>query len=327
MRQARRRKFPGTGDTQGGWNILVPVSGGAMDAEVMRDAAIFRHRNTIIPAATLLAGILIGRFSVHHETATPSTGPARSASSVPERTRSANRPPSEPLAPVTELQRLRNEIRRAQPRNIPNLVHQALQIPDHNDRRLALIEAIHAATPEQCMEIMNQFDMVARETGRSDYGLWTSALFETGKIGGAILLDSWKEQGKTGANKELQATLYGMATQNPSAALAWLDNPANADIPDRQTLLNHVIAGAALKDVPSATRMMAGMPVVERRTADVPIDPPRSRVGRPPPGHHALTGQSPVPFRYPLTSSGGECRGAPPTPTIIYQTAGLPWRA
>ncbi len=220
----------------------------------------------LLPGVALLLGIAIGHLSGRqshddgdHRLANRNTRSERAGS-----TRSADRGSRNSTAPATELQRLRNEIHRAAPEQIPALVYRILEIADPNDRKTALFEAIRAASPDQCQMIMNQFVRITRETGRLQHDIWSSALYETGKIGGAEMVDSWKSQGKNGSHTELRETLYGFASQDPRGALAWLNRDDNADLPEHDKLLGFVIAGVALTNVAEASRIMDELPVEKR---------------------------------------------------------------
>lgn len=221
----------------------------------------------LLPGVALLIGIIIGHLSGggsdKDESHKASNQNIRSMS-VGSR-RSAERTPQNSTAPATEVQRLRNEIHRATPEQIPALVYRILEIADPSNRKIALFEAIRAADPDQCQAIMNQFGHITRETGRVQNEIWSSALFETGKIGGAKILDSWKAQGKNGSHKELSESLYGVASQDPQAALAWLNRDDNAKLPEREKLLGFIIAGVALTNVSEATQMMNDLPIEQRR--------------------------------------------------------------
>lgn len=215
----------------------------------------------LLPGVALLLGIAIGHLS--------GSGPHANGeqNGRPERSgpmRSALRESRDSAAPTTEFQRLRNEIRRAAPKEITALVYQVLEIADPNERKIALFEAIRAANPDQCQAIMDQFVRITRETGRLQHDLWSSALFETGKLGGTEMLDSWKTRGKHGGHTELREALYGFASQDPRGALAWLNRDENADLPERGKLLGVVISGVALTNVTEATRMMNDLPTAQR---------------------------------------------------------------
>ncbi len=220
----------------------------------------------LLPGVALLLGIAIGHLSGReshndgdHNLANRNTRSERAGA-----TRSAERTSRNSAGPATQLQRLRHEIHRATPEQIPALVYQILEIADHNDRKTALFEAIRAASPDQCQKIMDQFVKITRETGRLQHDIWSSALYETGKIGGAEMVDSWKSLGKNGTHTELREALYGFASQDPRGALAWLNRDDNANLPERGKLLGSVIAGVALTNVAEATRMMAELPIDQR---------------------------------------------------------------
>lgn len=220
----------------------------------------------LLPALALLVGIAIGHRTggMSHENADHNLTDRDASSVRAGSTRSAVRAARKSSGPVTDLQRLRDQIKRANPEQIPALVYRVLEIADPNERKIALFEAIRGATPEECQSIMDQFVGITRNTGRIHDGIWASALFETGKIGGTTMLDSWKVRGKTGSHKELCESIYGVASQDPRGALAWINRDENADLPDREKLLGFVIAGVALTNIPEATRMMNELPMEQR---------------------------------------------------------------
>ena len=220
----------------------------------------------LLPGGTLLIGIAVGQLTGRpsQESEESRLADRNTRSERADSTRFAERPSRSSAGPTTELQRLRNQIHRATPEQIPALVYRVLEIADPNERQTALCEAIRAANPDQCQAIMNQFVRITRETGRLQYEIWSSALYETGKVGGTTMLDSWKAQGKHGGHKELCESLYGVASQDPQGAMAWLNREDNADLPERGKLLGFVIAGVALTNVAEATRMMNELPIDQR---------------------------------------------------------------
>lgn len=117
----------------------------------------------LLPGVALLLGIAIGHLSGSdsHENKEQNVRSERAG-----RTRSAERSLRESAGPATEFQRLRNEIHPATPEQITALVYQVLEIADPNERKIALCEAIRAASPDQCQAIMDQFVRISRETGR-----------------------------------------------------------------------------------------------------------------------------------------------------------------
>lgn len=216
----------------------------------------------LVPGVALLLGIAIGQISGESSSEKEETD--SSGHRVGSK-RFTDRMQRESPGAGTEFQRLRSEINRASPDKIPALVYRILEISDHNERKIALFEAIRAADPDQCKAIMDQFGGITRDTGRVQHDIWRSALFETGKIGGAEMLDSWRAQGKTGGHTELQEALYGFASRDPQGALDWLQREENADLQQHENLLGFAIAGAALTDMTEAARMMGELAPEQRR--------------------------------------------------------------
>lgn len=210
----------------------------------------------------LVAGLLAGRLA-------PGRAPMAQENASEDgysnhRTKSGERVSEAPDA--SAVGRLRREIRQAPASQLSGLVYRSLEVTDPVERRLLLMEALRLADGPTCMAIVQQFKDLTAETGRDPNIEWEMVLFETGKKAGSEALEAWKAEGKGGGNPMMWHALYGMASKDPAAAMAWLNSPTNGDLPNHDRLISAVLAGAALGKSDQSTRFLAELPEELRKS-------------------------------------------------------------
>lgn len=218
----------------------------------------------LVAVAVIGIGIGIGHWlPIGKGRSSSDSGEDEASRNLPRTTRASLR---RDTGPTTPFERLRREIRAANPQQLPGLVSRTLEIADPAERLTALMEALKYADPSNVREIMGEFARITRETGRIQHDEWRKALFETGRSGGVEMLRAWKEEGKNSSSTEVWTTLYGVAFENPEGAMAWLNGPETADDHEKERLLPIVIGGAILNDPDTGLRMLAELPEKARRT-------------------------------------------------------------
>jgi hypothetical protein len=170
-----------------------------------------------------------------------------------------------PIAYGSGPERLRRELRAAKSDQLPDLVYRVLQIADPLERKEMLLEALKKSDASNSLAIINEFERITRETGRIQPDIWRMALFAAGRKDGAHLLDVWKAEGKEASSAKVRVTLEGWAFESPQAAMAWLDESDHARVIGRELLYGSVLSGAVLHDIDQGIKMMAEVPVAERR--------------------------------------------------------------
>ncbi len=214
-------------------------------------------------SASAVAGVALGYFLQPAPRVSPEG--AKPAASEATALRPRDRPGG--MSPGVAAN-LRREIRASGPRALPRLAYRALELPDASERREALLEAIRSSPDAAtCLEILEQFNLITRETGRTHAPLFSAALFEGGKLYGTDMLDAWMRSSESPSYRRLWESLYGAAYANPAAALAWLDRPDVSAYAERGKLISAVIGGAALNDPDQASALMAALPPEERHAS------------------------------------------------------------
>jgi len=202
--------------------------------------------------ATLSLGFVGGRLS-SSEAVVSTTGTTEKETT--SSTRRSERTASQTLPSLSG--KLRQEVRKAPSEKLPSMVSSAMETVDPILRRQLLYDLFERMDAGNFLEMTSEMDRTSLETGRDNYIEWLLIHTRAGQVAGANAMNRWDLSGAGKINEPVWRTLWGWSSNDPDAALQWLNAKENLTPVDRAKLLNAVASGAIMRDPAKAMELLA----------------------------------------------------------------------
>lgn len=157
------------------------------------------------------------------------------------------------------------KIRQARPAELAGVTRRLGETADPVERQRLISECLLNMSAQNWREVVGSFNSLSLETGRDDPEGWKLALFRSGQVAGEEAMNTYLAAGLGKKDQGSWNTLYGWASKDASAALAWLKNAETAGKEVPNSLFTAIIAGAALNDPAEALGMLSELPADQRR--------------------------------------------------------------
>jgi hypothetical protein len=167
----------------------------------------------------------------------------------------SDRLPSQTLQSLSG--KLRQEVRKAPPDKLPAMVASVMETVDPILRRQLLYDLFERMDAGNFMEMTAEMDRTSLETGRDNYIEWLLIHTRAGQVAGADAMNRWDLNSGGKITEPAWRTLWGWSSNDPDAALQWLNGKENLNPIDRAKLLNAVASGAIMRDPAKAMELLA----------------------------------------------------------------------
>lgn len=216
---------------------------------------VLERRNLLTGSALLLA-FIIGRYLLPD----PTSGLTGLPSGVVDAVRAwkgAGVSEAE-LAPRAPMRR---RIDRLQTKSdhIPAAVAQALKVGDPVEQHQRITDHLAKIDASNWESVINQFQFVSHQTGRTNDELWNLTMVRIGQVAGESAMKEMRARGF-----DQDQILYGWAMANPAAAKQWMETTGKTD-KARGKFLQQLISGLAVADPSLATQYISTLDEGEQR--------------------------------------------------------------
>jgi hypothetical protein len=214
------------------------------------------ERRTLLTGFALLLAFIIGRYLLPDPTSGLTGLPGGVVDAV-RAWKGAGVSEAE-LAPRAPMRR---RIDRLQTKSdhIPAAVAQALRVGDPVDHHQRITDYLAKIDTANWEAVIDQFQFVSHQTGRTDDDLWNLAMVRIGQIAGESAMTEMRARGF-----DQDQILYGWAMTDPGAAKEWMETTGKTD-KARGRFLQQLISGLAVADPALATQYMSTLDESEQR--------------------------------------------------------------
>ena len=178
------------------------------------------------------------------------------------RTRVADRP--NPSITNSSSSRLRQDIRKAAPEKLAAMMAPVMETVDPILRRQLLYDLFERMDAGNFRELTEAMDRAALETGRDNHIEWLLVHTRAGQVAGAEAMKQWDPENGVKITDPGWRTMWGWASNDPDAALQWLNQKESLNPADRAKLLNAIASGAIMRDPAKAADLLSTFSEAEK---------------------------------------------------------------